>query len=66
MPEEGGTKFITVFTGYSNGPFNVDSGHISSLRSLPLADVIRIRYAEPWMFTPTFVHLLDQCYGRTG
>ena len=64
MPEEGGTKFITLFTAQSDGPFNVDSSHISKLQSLPLADVLRIRHAEPWTFTPTLVQLLDRCYGR--
>ena len=64
MPEEGGTKFITLFTARSDGPFKVDSGHISKLRSLPPADLLRIRRSEPWTFTPTLVQLLDRFYGR--
>lgn len=63
MPEEGGTKFITLFTARSDGPFTVDSGHIAELQSLPLADVLRIRHSEPWTFTPTLVQLLDRFDG---
>ena len=65
MPEEGGTKFITLFTARSDGPFTVDSGHIAKLQSLPLADVLRVRHSEPWTFTPTLVQLIDRFYGRT-
>lgn len=66
MSEEGGTKFITLFTARSDGPFKVDSGHILEVRSLPLADVLRIRHSEPWKFTPTLVHLLDRVYRSDG
>ncbi len=60
MPEEGGTKFITLFSARSDGPFKVDSGHILKVQSLPLADVLRMRHSEPWTFTPTLVQLLDR------
>ena len=59
MRDEGCTKFISVFSGRCNGSFTVDTSHISGVRFLPVADVIRVRELEPWILTPTFVQLLD-------
>ena len=59
MADEGCTKFITLYSGRCNGPLMVDASHISEVRFLAVADVLRVRETEPWNLTPTFVHLLD-------
>ena len=57
-------KFISLFSATSNGPLAIDEGHISEIRFLPVADVLALRFAEPWIFTPTFVHLMDMYRDR--
>ena len=63
MADEGCTKFITAFSGRSNGPFTVAPSHISQVRFLPMKDLQRLREAETWRFTPTFVRLMDHFLG---
>ena len=60
MVDEKSLKFISVFMSHWSGPLNLDEKHISHVTSMDISDIIRVRRAEPWTFTPTFVHLLDQ------
>ena len=61
MEEEGCTKFISVFTGCCDGGFSVDTSHISQVHFAPVDEILRAAEMEPWMFTPTFL-LLVQSY----
>lgn len=64
MSDDKCLKFISLFLASWNGPFTIDTSHISGVRFLPVADILRARKFEPWLFTPTFVHLLDMHYDR--
>lgn len=64
MSDDKCLKFISLFLASWNGPLTVDASHISGVRFLPVADILRARKSEPWLFTPTFVHLLDMHYDR--
>lgn len=60
MAEDGGcTKFVTLFRGRARGPCVIDYGHVSQVEFRPIESVVRMRLADPSMFTPTFCHLLD-------
>ena len=64
MSDDKCLKFISLFLGSWHGPLAIDTSHISKIRFLPVADLLRARKSEPWLFTPTFVHLLDMHYDR--
>jgi isopentenyldiphosphate isomerase len=65
MNDEGCTKFISLFTTVSDGPFNFDRTHIESLDFLSLHRIRDMLLTGERKFTPTFVHLFD-FYGRTA
>lgn len=64
MSDDKCLKFISLFSGSWNGRLTIDTGHIAGVRFVPVANILRARKSEPWLFTPTFVHLLDIHYDR--
>ena len=65
MNDEGCTKFISLFTMVSDGPFNFDHTHIESLDFRSLHQIREMLLTGEREFTPTFIHLFD-FYGRTA
>ena len=65
MDDEGCTKFISLFTTISDGPFNFDHTHIESLDFRSLHQIREMLLTGEREFTPTFIHLFD-FYGRTA
>lgn len=63
MEDNGCTKFISLFTTVSNGPFTFDRSHVAELQFLSIARIRELLRTGERNFTPTFVHLLD-FYGR--
>jgi isopentenyldiphosphate isomerase len=59
MRDDGCTKFISLFTTISNGPFQFDRHHIEELQFLSLAQVGQMLQTHERKFTPTFAHVLD-------
>jgi isopentenyldiphosphate isomerase len=59
MRDDGCTKFISLFTTISNGPFQFDRNHIEELQFLLLPRIGEMLQANERKFTPTFPHVLD-------
>lgn len=57
MPDLGATKFITLFTALSEGPFALDAEQVTGIRFAPPADVGAEIGADPERFTATLRHL---------
>lgn len=64
MADDKCQKFISLFSGSCSEKINMDRSHIAEVRFFSIASILRAREAEPWSFTPTFVHLLDSFYKR--
>ncbi len=64
MSDDKCRKFVALFTGRWTGPLTVDASHIAETRFLPVADILKARGAEPWLFTPTFSLVLDMYCDR--
>jgi len=61
MPDEGCTKFITLYFARHSGPFNIDSAHIARVEFVGLTDMQNAIKNEPSRFTPTLLHLWETC-----
>ena len=59
MKDEGCTKFISLFTTTSNGPFQFDRNHIEELQFVSLPQIGEMLRTRERKFTPTFAHVLD-------
>ena len=59
MNDEGSTKFIMLYTGIADGPFNYDHEHITRLEFCSIPEIVTFRQARTRTFTPTFLHVLD-------
>lgn len=57
MPDLGATKFITLFTALSDGPFSLDAEQVTGIRFVSPAAVGAEIGADPERFTATFRHL---------
>ena len=64
MIDQGCKKFITLFTAFSEGPFQYDKSHIAQIQFLPISEIVRLRQSGGPLFTPTFLEVLD-LYQRT-
>lgn len=54
MDDDGSRKFIGVFTGSADGPFQYDRQHIASLEFLPVGKIQQLMGETARLFTPTF------------
>lgn len=63
MNDEGCTKFISLFTTLSDGPFKVDDTQIAALEFVSVTRIREMLLTGERKFTPTFLHLFD-FYGR--
>jgi isopentenyldiphosphate isomerase len=52
-------KFISVFVGSAEGPFQFDHAHIEALEFRPISDIVLLQRNRERIFTPTFLHVLD-------
>ena len=59
MRDDGCTKFISLFTATSNGPFQFDRNHIDELQFVSLPQIQEMLRTHERQFTPTFAHVLD-------
>jgi isopentenyl-diphosphate Delta-isomerase len=57
MPDLGATKFITLFTALSEGPFALDAEQATGIRFATPDEVEADIAADPESFTATFRHL---------
>lgn len=64
MADDKCQKFISLFSGSCTEQIDIDRNHIAEVRFFSIASILRGRKAEPWSFTPTFVHLLDSFHER--
>jgi isopentenyldiphosphate isomerase len=63
MNDDGCTKFISLFTTLSDGPFRFDHTQIASLEFVSIERIREMLLTGERKFTPTFLHLFD-FYGR--
>jgi isopentenyl-diphosphate delta-isomerase len=59
MRDDGCTKFISLFTTISKGPFQFDRNHIEELQFVSLPQIGEMLRTRERKFTPTFAHVLD-------
>ena len=59
MSDEGCTKFISLFTNLSDGPFSFDETQISSLEFVSTERIREMLLTGERKFTPTFLYLFD-------
>jgi isopentenyldiphosphate isomerase len=59
MRDDGCTKFISLFTAISNGPFQFDRNHIEELQYVALPQIGEMLRTREHKFTPTFAHVFD-------
>ena len=54
MADLGATKFITVYQGHSNGPFNLDATQVAKVRYFSVSEIKAALNKSPEDFTETF------------
>jgi ADP-ribose pyrophosphatase YjhB (NUDIX family) len=59
MLDRGCRKFITVFVGSAEGPFQYDQTHIERLEFRPIPDIVLLQRNGERIFTPTVLHVLE-------
>jgi isopentenyldiphosphate isomerase len=59
MIDNGCKKFITLFTGSSDGPFQYDRSHIAQIQFLPISEIVLMHRSNARIFTPTFLTVLE-------
>jgi isopentenyldiphosphate isomerase len=59
MIDDGCQKFIGIFAGLYDGPFNPDKEHIEELEFLSLQQIHALRDSGARLFTPTFLRVLQ-------
>ena len=57
MSDGGSTKFVGVFTGHADGPFEIDSTHIERVEFVHPKEIETELRAGGRAFTPTFRHI---------
>lgn len=57
VPEEGKYKFSEIYTGDAAGAKNNMPGHVGSLESFDINEVVASYKKDPARFTPSFVYI---------
>ena len=65
MSDGGSTKFVGVFTGHADGPFEIDSTHIERVEFVHPKEIETELRAGRRAFTPTFRHIFA-AYARSA
>jgi isopentenyldiphosphate isomerase len=59
MHDRGCKKFISLFVGSAEGPFQYDDAHIESVEFRSIPDILLLHRNDERIFTPTFLHVFD-------